>query len=121
MQRVIKSGVGWRIGWNPAAVKYQGLVGTDDWAIELTAAELNDFCRLAVQLAQSIDHLAAELMDQEKITCEAESDLLWMEASGYPHSYSLRFILSTGRCAEGSWTPAAVPDLIYAAQTLQVF
>lgn len=118
MERVIKSGAGWRIGWNPAAVEYQGLVGTDDWAIELTAAEFSDFCRLAGQLVQSVHQLTAELMDEEKISCEAESDLLWIEVSGYAHAYSLRFVLNTRRCAEGSWTPEAVSDFIQAAQTL---
>jgi len=34
---------GWRIGWNPNAAEFKGLVGTDDWAIELTETELNDF------------------------------------------------------------------------------
>lgn len=121
MERLVKSGTGWRVGWNPSAAKYQGLIGTDDWAIELTAAEFNDFCRLSVQLAESINQLAYELMDEEKISCEAESDLLWIEVTGYPHAYSLRFVLNTGRCAEGSWTPQAVPGLIQALQIIQVF
>jgi len=42
MERVIKSGLGWRVGWNPNAVEFKGLVGGDDWAIELTEAELID-------------------------------------------------------------------------------
>jgi len=41
MERVVKSGAGWR-GWNPNAAEFK-LVGTDDWAIELTETELNDF------------------------------------------------------------------------------
>ncbi|MFN6180187.1 MAG: DUF1818 family protein, partial [Dolichospermum sp.] len=40
MERVIKSGTGWRLGWNPDALTFKGLVGTEDWAIELTEAEL---------------------------------------------------------------------------------
>ncbi|MFE1746651.1 DUF1818 family protein [Coleofasciculus sp. H7-2] len=121
MERLIKSGVGWRIGWNPNTAEYKGLVGGDDWAMELTEAELNDFCRLLAQLAESMRQIAAELMDEEKIACEAESDLLWMEVEGYPHAYSLRFILHTGRRGEGSWTPAAVPELLQATQMLKVF
>ncbi|WP_066377947.1 DUF1818 family protein [Anabaena sp. CA = ATCC 33047] len=121
MERVIKSGDGWRIGWNPNAVEYQGLVGTDDWAIELTAAELDVFCRLLAQLADTMKQLTAELMDEEKIACEAESDLLWMEVEGYPHEYSLRFILNSGRCAEGKWQASAVPGLLQAAGMLKVF
>lgn len=121
MERLIKSGDGWRIGWNPNAPKYQGLVGTDDWAVELTAAEIDDFCRLLAQLADTMKQLTAELMDEEKIACEAESDLLWMEVEGYPQEYSLRFILNSGRCAEGKWQASAVPGLLQATGMLKVF
>lgn len=121
MERLLKTGSGWRLGWNPKASNYQGLVGGDDWAIELTEAELDDFCRLLGQLAQTMNHMANELMDEEKITCEAESNLLWMEVEGYPHSYMLRFILNTGRRAEGSWLAEAVPGLVQAVGALKVF
>ncbi|AFZ31186.1 protein of unknown function DUF1818 [Gloeocapsa sp. PCC 7428] len=121
MERVVKSGTGWRVGWNPHAAKYQALIGTDDWAIELTSAEFYDFCRLAVQLTEAIAQISQELMDEEKISCEAESDLVWMEVTGYPHAYSLHFILHTGRGVEGTWTPQAVPHLIQAVQMIQVF
>jgi hypothetical protein len=119
--RVVKSGAGWRLGWNPNAGEFKGLVGADDWAIELTEAELQDFCRLSGQLVETMSQLASELMDEEKIACEAESDLLWMEVEGYPHAYSLRLILNTGRRAEVSWQEAAVPSLVQAAQMLTIF
>lgn len=121
MERIVKTGTGWRIGWDPNAKEYKGLVGSEDWAIELTEAELNDFCRLLGQLAETMAEMASELMDEERITCEAQSDRLWMEVEGYPDSYSLRFILNSGRRGEGSWTHAAVPELIQAAQTLKGF
>ena len=118
---MIRSGSGWRIGWNPEALEYKGLVGTDDWAIELTEAELDDFCRLLEQLGTAMEQMAAELMDEERIACEAESDLLWMEVEGFPHRYELRFILHQGRCCEGYWPSDAVQDLRQAAHTLKVF
>jgi hypothetical protein len=121
MEHLIKSGVGWRIGWKPNAPTFKGLVGTDDWAIELTEAELNDFCRLLAQLANTIKQIATELMDEEKIACKAESDLLWMEVEGYPHSYSLRLILKTERGVEAKWDAVAVPDLLQAAGMVKVF
>jgi hypothetical protein len=121
MERLLKSGSGWRIGWNPNASEYKGLVGTDDWAIELTETELNEFCRLLSQLADTMKQISTELMDEEKIACEAESDLLWMEVEGYPHEYALRFILNTGRCAEGKWSASATTGLLQAAGTLKVF
>ncbi|MDJ0717265.1 MAG: DUF1818 family protein [Prochloraceae cyanobacterium] len=121
MDRLIKSGAGWRIGWNPQADEYKGLVGTEDWAIELTEAELNDFCRLFGQLAATMTQMAEELMESERIACEAESELLWMEVEGYPHAYSLRLIVNRGRRCEGYWSEEVVEDLLQAAQMLKVF
>lgn len=121
MSRQIKTGDGWRIGWDPNAADYCGLVGAEDWSLELTAAELDDFCRLVVQLTNSISQIAAELMSDEKISCEVESPLLWLEAEGYAHAYSLRMLLLTGRRGEGAWAEAAVGGLVQAAQTLKVF
>ena len=82
MERVVKSGTGWRIGWNPQASEYKVLVGADNWAIELTEGEWQDFCRLLGQLIDSMNQMSTMLMDEEKIACEAESDLLWIEVDG---------------------------------------
>lgn len=121
MARQLKSGMGWRLGWNPDAEVFQGLVGTDDWAVELTEAELMDFCRLALQLAETMQAMQQELMEEERISCEAESDLIWLEAEGFPHAYRLRLILLTGRRTEAEWTETAVPGLLQAVQTLRMF
>lgn len=121
MSRQIKTGEGWRIGWDPDASLYCGLVAGHEWALELTAAELEDFCRLVVQLAESINQISAELMSDETVTCEVESPLLWLEAEGYAHAYSLRMILLTGRRGEGAWPESVVHGLIQAVQTLKVF
>lgn len=114
-ERVIKSGTGWRLGWDPQGESYQGLVAGENWAIELTALELKDFCQLLQQLASAMTSMAAELMPEETITCEAETELLWMEASGFSDSYGIRFILNTGRGFEGEWDEAIVPDLLKAS------
>ena len=121
MERPIKNGSGWRLGWNPEAEDYQGLVGGDDWAIELTEAELDDFCRLLAHLSQTMRQMASELMDEEKIAVEAESDLLWVQVEGYPEAYSVQLILNSGRRCEGFWPAAAVPGLVQAAKVLKVF
>ncbi len=121
MSRLIKSGKGWRIGWDADAPHYKALVGTEDWSLELTEAEWQDFTRLLDRLVNIIQDVQAELMDEEAIACEVESDLLWLEAEGYPHAYSLHLILLSGRRAEGTWQPEAVPDLLKAIQLIQVF
>jgi hypothetical protein len=119
-ERVINSGMGWRLGWDPQRDGYQGLVAGEDWAIELTSLEFADFCSLLQQLAGAMASMAAELMPEETITCEAETKLIWMEASGFPDSYGVRFILNTGRGFEGGWAGAIVPDVLRASSSLQV-
>jgi hypothetical protein len=121
MVRQVRSGNGWRIGWDADASVFCGLVGGDDWAIELTTDELNDFCRLTNQLAETMSQMSQELMDEERISCEAESDLLWLEAEGYPNAYNLRVIVLTGRRGEGTWSEQSVPELLQAIQVLFVF
>ncbi|UZQ53991.1 DUF1818 family protein [Trichothermofontia sichuanensis B231] len=120
-QKVLKQGKGWRLGWDPTAIEFVGLVGTDEWAIELTAAEFQDFCRLLQQLAETMTAMASELMPEERITCEAESEWVWLAVEGYPHAYGLSVIIHSGRRAEGYWPPAAVPGLLAATQTWSVF
>lgn len=109
---MIESGDGWRIGWHPHSGKYQGLVGANDWAFELTLAELKDFGRLLYQLVSTMNHMEAELMEQEKISCETESEFMWMEVEGYPGSYSLRLILNRDRRCEGNWVQGVAPRLL---------
>jgi hypothetical protein len=108
MARQVKEGEGWRLGWNPDAIHFKGLVAGEHWALELTPAEFEDFCRLALQLADTVAAMAPELMAEERITCEVESDQLWLEAEGYPHQFSLRLLLLTGRRGEGAWPPETV-------------
>ncbi|MGK7958321.1 MAG: DUF1818 family protein [Crocosphaera sp.] len=119
--RILKQGQGWRLGWKTENNAYPGLIGGEDWAIELTAAEFTDFCRLLEQLAITMNQMAAELMEEERIACEAESELLWLEAEGFPHAYSLRVILNQGRRCEGNWPAEVVNDLYRESQKLYTF
>ncbi len=120
-QRILRNGVGWRIGWNPNAEEFKGLVGGENWAIELTETELNDFCRLLQQLSETMNQMSSELMQEEKITCEAETPQLWMQVEGYPKDYTLQLMLMSGRRAEGNWLSPVVPELLQATQSLQSF
>ena len=119
--RHLKEGTGWRLGYDPDASVFKGLIGGDRWAIEMTEAEFADFCRLALQLADTLRSLAAELMDEERIACEQETAQIWMEAEGFPTEFSLRFILLQGRQAEGGWPAIATADIIRAILGLTLF
>ncbi len=119
--RQLKQGEGWRLGWDPSKTDFPALVGGDRWAFELTAAEFADFCRLTLQLADTLEQMAAELMDEEKICCEAESERIWLEVDGYAHEYELHLIVQDQRQVEGYWQADAVPSFVQAIQTLGVF
>jgi len=121
MARHLKEGCGWRLGWDSDATLFKGLVGGDRWAIEMTAAEFADFCRLTLQLTTTLQAMTTKLMDAERITCEQTTDHLWIEAEGFPHHYSLRFILLTGRQAEGEWPATVTPELVQAIPAITLF
>lgn len=116
--RHVKEGNGWRLGYDPDATVFKGLVGGDRWAIEMTQAEFEDFCRLTQQLVQTLKTIASELMDGERIACEQETDRIWIELEGLPGSYSLRFILLQGRGAEGTWSAATTSDVMQAIPSM---
>ncbi|MDB9529117.1 DUF1818 family protein [Oscillatoria sp. CS-180] len=118
--RHVKEGDGWRLGYDPDATVFKGLVGGDRWAVEMTQPEFQDFCRLTQQLAKTVQAIAAELMDEERITCEQETDHIWVEVEGLPADYSLRFILLQGRNVEGAWPNCVIPELMQAVASVGV-
>lgn len=119
--RFIKTGSNWRIGWDGDAPLYKGLLAGADWALELTAAEFKDFYRLAQQLQHTMQAMASELMDEERLACEAESELIWLEAEGFPQAYSLHLIVLSGRRCEGEWPPEVTAELMTALASLTLF
>ncbi|MBE9157125.1 DUF1818 family protein [Nodosilinea sp. LEGE 06152] len=120
-QRFTKEGNGWRLGWDATAPCYKGLLGGKAWAIELTEAEFHTFRRLVLEISQTMGAIAAELMEAERVTCEAEADDLWLEAEGFPDAYSLRFVLAAGRRCEGEWDAVAAQHIVQAIHYLALF
>ncbi len=118
MSLLLRKGQGWRVGWNNAVELYPALVGSDEWAIELTKLEFQEFYYLLCQLTDTMNQMKTELMDEERISIEAERDLLWLEVEGYPHNYSLRLILNDGRRCEGNWREGIAPELVAVIQRL---
>ncbi|XGB41888.1 MAG: DUF1818 family protein [Nodosilinea sp. LVE1205-7] len=117
-ERVIQEGNGWRLGWDATASDYPALLAGEGWALELTALEFKDFCRLAQELAATLETMAQVLMEQEQVTCELESEYIWLEAEGFPDQYCLRFILQTGRRGEGQWQHHSSREVVAAIAVL---
>jgi hypothetical protein len=114
-------GDGWRIGWRSDVEIYRGLVGSEQWAIELTDREFRDCCKLIRQLAETMQLMESELSDCEKISCTLETEDICLEASGYPHAFSLYLQVLKGRKSEGFWDAAVVPHLLEAIAHLSPF
>jgi hypothetical protein len=98
----------------PNAHPYQGLVGGDNWAFELTRQELEEFCKLGMQLIESVQQSQSELSEQESLTCTTETENIWIEMTGYPDNFRLSLQLQTGRRAEGIWDNDALNGLVSA-------
>ncbi|MEL6602700.1 MAG: DUF1818 family protein [Cyanobacteria bacterium J06614_10] len=116
MLRQLLSGEGWRLGWDPNAEQFYGLLGGEHWSLELTAVEFQDFCTAVRSLQRAMAAMAEQLMAEERLTCEKETETVWLEAEGFPAEYSLRFMLLTGRRGEGEWPAAAIPGLLSAVE-----
>jgi hypothetical protein len=114
MGRSLLQGPGWRLGWNPEAKVYQALVGDDHWAVELTFNEFADLRRLSDQLVSNLQSISGELMEEETIELEAESEHIWVALEGLVDRYSLRFILLGNRGSEGSWNETATAGFLQA-------
>ena len=112
------SGQGWRIGLRSDVDLYKGLVGAEGWAIELTEGEFKDFCKLAIQLAETMKVMSTELSDSEKISCTLETEDISLEVDGDPDAFRLHLQLLNGRRLEGLWTAEAVPFLLEAITKL---
>ncbi|NER82730.1 MAG: DUF1818 family protein [Leptolyngbya sp. SIO1D8] len=121
MAKHLKEGKGWRLGLNLDVTTFKGLVGGDNWAVEMTAAEFNDFCCLTLRLVDTLQAMSSELMDEERLVCEQETDYIWVEVEGYPNQYSLRFILLTGRKVEGGWSTTVTSELVQTLPSLTLF
>ena len=119
-RRTLVEGAGFRVGWNRSGGEFVGLVGTGDWAVELTGDEWADFRRLASQLAEAMAAMAIELMEEEAVAVELETGYLWMEVEGFPLRYGLRFMTQGGRGIEGAWPAEAVPGLLGAIAQMEV-
>jgi hypothetical protein len=117
----LRKGQDWRLGWRPEAEGFCGLVGGNTWAIELTCDEFTEFCHLFTQLIETMATMASELMDEEAIAIDLQTERIWMLAQGYPQDYAIRFVLLTGRRGEGEWSGGAIAELGEAIQRIHVF
>ena len=119
-RRRLVEGEGFRVGWDPGGGEFVGLVGTGNWAVELTEEEWADFRRLLNQLAETMAEMSIELMEEEALSVELETDRIWMAVEGFAQCYGLRFMTQGGRGIEGEWSAETVPGLLAAIAQMEV-
>jgi len=123
----IHGGEGWRLRIDPERQPFAVLIGGRDWAAEFSAAEARQLQTAVGVLVGQLAAIAPQLMPEETIALEQATAGLWMQLSGTPGSWSLRFVLEhqpgpavAGRGLEGGWDAAASAALAAALQTLQL-
>jgi len=116
--KYLQSGEGWRLGYSPDAEIFVSLVGAENWAIELNHQEFEDFYRLSLQLTETMAAMQAELSEDEKLTCSAQTVNISMEASGLGDRFTIHLQLLNGRRGEGIWTERAIAEILTAIEAL---
>jgi hypothetical protein len=118
LSKYLLSGEGWRVGHSPDAETFVGLVGAENWAIELNYQEFEDFKLLSRQLIETIAITKSELSDQETLTCSAQTNHIHIEASGLGDRFTIHLQLLNGRRGEGIWTDTAIAQLLDAVKQI---
>ncbi len=118
MPKYLQDGKGWRFGYFPEADFFVGLVGAENWSIELNKSEFQDFCRLALELSATMMAMQAELSDEENLSCSAQTNEIYMEAAGFPDDFAMHLRLLNGRQAEGIWKIGENTDFLQAIKQI---
>lgn len=122
----IQGGEGWRLRVDPARQPFAVLIGAQQWAAELTLAELALFQRGVLVLEQQLAACSSWLMPEETLELEHDGGALWLQLSGTADEWSLRFVLSPSdrdagvrsRGLEGRWDAPAAAALAAALRGL---
>ena len=123
----IRSGEGWRLRVDPQRQPFSVLIGGRDWAAELTAPEAGRLRAAVAVLVRQLAATAPLLMPDETLDLEHASEGLWMQLSGTPEQWALRFLIDDTACGaersrglEGAWDCAASPALAAALEAVQL-
>jgi len=121
----IHSGEGWRLRVDPNRHPFAVLIGSRNWAAELTLAEARQLHRGVRTLMDQWRVMVPQLMPEEELIIEHAGEGLWLELSVCRQGCALRFVLEPqGHQAgtlwglEGGWDPAATEALIEALETI---
>ena len=102
-----KEGPGWRIIRDSSRDNFSTLIGGESWAIELNQSEWETLVKVVIDLSNQYKEIKDQLMGDEDITLEMESNPWLAILKGDQHGWNLKLILdssnSLNRGAEVSW------------------
>ena len=102
-----KEGPGWRLIRDSSRDNFSTLIGGESWAIELNQFEWKTLVKVVINLSDQYKNIKDQLMGDEDITLELESDPWLAILKGDKNGWKLKLILdssdSLNRGAEVSW------------------
>ena len=103
-----KEGPGWRIIRDSSRDNFSTLIGGESWAIELNQYEWETLVKVVMDLSDQYKDIKDQLMGEEDITLELESNPWLAILKGDQNGWNLKLILdsndSLNRGAEVSWS-----------------
>ena len=117
-----KEGPGWRIIRDSSRENFSTLVGGEAWAIELNQSEWKTLVKVVIDLSDQYKKTKDQLMDEEDITLEMESNPWLGILKGDKNGWKLKLILSPSssfdRGAEVSWPRNVTEAVTNAMRTM---
>ena len=117
-----KEGPGWRLIRDSSRDNFSTLIGGESWAIELNQFEWKTLVKVVIDLSDQYKNIKEQLMGDEDITLELESDPWLAILKGDQHGWNLKLILdssdSLNRGAEVSWPRNVTTNVANAMRTM---
>ncbi len=117
-----KEGPGWRLIRDSSRDNFSTLIGGESWAIELNQFEWKTLVNVVIDLSDQYKNIKDQLMGDEDITLELESDPWFAILKGDQNGWKLKLILdssdSLNRGAEVSWPRNVTTNVANAMRTM---
>ncbi len=117
-----KEGPGWRLIRDSSRDNFSTLIGGESWAIELNQFEWKTLVKVVINLSDQYKNIKDQLMGDEDITLELESDPWLAILKGDKNGWKLKLILdssdSLNRGAEVSWPKNVTTNVVNAMRTM---
>ena len=88
---------------DPQRQPFVVLIGGRDWAAEMTLSEARLLQNGVETLIAQLAALAPVLVPEETLELEHAAEGLWLQLSGLPGAWSLRFVLEPQPLPAGGW------------------